>query len=165
MYLEQLRSKGLVLGKNVSFQEGIFIDPSHCYLIAIGDGCTFAPNVRLIAHDASTKKLVNATRLGRIRIGARCFIGDSVLVLPGVTIGDECIVGAGSVVSRDIPAGSVAAGNPARVIKSTAEYRKFHAERLAAGRKFGVQFQATTSTPADRLEVHAALDAGPAYID
>lgn len=53
-----------------------------------------------------------------ITVGSDVWIGGHVCVLPGVTIGDRCVIGAGSVVTKDIPAGSVAAGNPCRVIKS-----------------------------------------------
>ncbi len=60
--------------------------------------------------------------MGRIRVGNNCFIGHSVIVLPGVTIGDNVIIGAGSVVSRNIPSDSVAAGVPAKVICSLDEY-------------------------------------------
>lgn len=164
-HLETLRARGLVLGNNVSFQEGLFIDPSHCFLVAIGDDCVFAPNVRLIAHDASTKMVAGATRLGRVHIGSRCFLGDSVIVLPGVSIGDDCIIGAGSVVSRDVPAGSVAAGNPARVLKQTAEYREQHLRLREAGRSFGTGYHIPGITDARRAELQEALDRGPVYLD
>jgi acetyltransferase-like isoleucine patch superfamily enzyme len=52
-----------------------------------------------------------------VRIGDNCFIGAHSIILPGVTIGDGCIVAAGSVVARDVPAGSLVAGNPARVVE------------------------------------------------
>lgn len=52
-----------------------------------------------------------------VRIGDRVWIGEQVAILPGVTIGDDAVIGAGSVVTHDIPAGCIAAGNPARVIK------------------------------------------------
>lgn len=58
-----------------------------------------------------------------INIGSNVYFGINCIVLPGVTIGDNVIVGAGSIVTRDIPAGSVAVGSPARVIKSVEEYR------------------------------------------
>jgi maltose O-acetyltransferase len=164
-YLDMLRSRGLVLGSNVSFEDGVFIDPSHCFLVSIGDDCVFAPNVRLIAHDASTKKLAGATRLGTISIGKRCFLGDSVIILPGVHIGDDCIIGAGSVVSRDVPPGSVAAGNPARVLKSIAELRERHRGLRAAGRTFGTGYHIPGITAAKRVEVLEALKTGPVYID
>lgn len=60
-----------------------------------------------------------------VHIGKNCFIGDRTIVLPGVTIGDEVVIGAGSVVTKDIPSNSVAVGNPARVIKSGIHYGKF----------------------------------------
>jgi len=90
--------------------------------------------VRLVAHDASTKHHLGYTRLGRIDIGENCFIGDSVIVLPGVKIGAHSIVGAGSVVTRDIPARSVAAGNPARVIATLEEYLE-KIKALSAGKQ------------------------------
>ncbi len=121
-YIKKLRERGLVLGKNVSIIDTFFFDPSHCFLISIGDNCIIAPGVRLIAHDASTKKFLGYTKIGRIDIGQNCFLGDSAIVLPGITIGHGSIVGAGSVVTKDIPAGMVAAGNPAKVICSVNEY-------------------------------------------
>jgi len=121
-YLEGLVNRGLRLGRNVEIIDTFFFDPSHCFLISIGDDCTICPNVRLIAHDASTKKHLGYTKIGMIDIGEKCFLGDSVIVLPGVKIGANSIIGAGAVVTHDIPEGSVAAGNPARVIMTTNEY-------------------------------------------
>ena len=59
---------------------------------------------------------------GSITIGSNVFIGMGSVILPGVTIGDNCVIGAGAVVTRDIPSGSVAAGVPAKVIKTTEQY-------------------------------------------
>ncbi|OYU72524.1 MAG: hypothetical protein CFE32_23505 [Alphaproteobacteria bacterium PA3] len=52
------------------------------------------------------------------RIGARCFIGANAIVLPGVSVGDQCIIAAGAVVTEDVPAHSMAAGNPAKVVRT-----------------------------------------------
>jgi maltose O-acetyltransferase len=123
-YIDDLVLKGLKLGKNVDIIDTFFFDPSHCFLISIGDNCTICPNVRLIAHDASTKKKLGYTKIGRIDIGTDCFIGDSVMVLPNVTIGANTVIGAGSVVTKDIPPGSVAAGNPARVLMTVDTYMR-----------------------------------------
>jgi len=112
------------LGNNVEIIESFFFDPSHCFLISIGDNCTICPNVRLIAHDASTKKFLGYTKIGRITIGKNCFLGDSVIVTPNVQIGCNSIIGAGSVVTKHIPPNSIAAGNPAKVISSTDDYIK-----------------------------------------
>jgi len=121
-YIDGLIRSGLKLGKNVEIIDNFFFDPSHCFLISIGDNCTICPNVRLIVHDASTKKILGYTKIGKIDIKENCFIGDSVIVLPNVAIGPNSIVGAGSVVSQDIPPFKVAAGNPARVITSINDY-------------------------------------------
>ncbi len=122
MYIGELVERGLLLGRNVDIVEDIFLDPSHCFLISIGDNCTLCPRVRLIAHDASSKKLLGYTKIGKIEIRENCFIGDSTIILPGVTIGPSSIVGAGSVVTRDVPPYSIAAGNPARVICTVDDY-------------------------------------------
>lgn len=63
------------------------------------------------------KTLILAQKGQDVRIGTHCFIGGGSTILPGVSIGDSCIIGAGSVVMHDVPAGSIAAGNPARVLR------------------------------------------------
>lgn len=60
--------------------------------------------------------------MGCIKVGNNCFIGHSVIILPGVTIGDNVIIGAGSIVTRDIPSDSVVAGIPAKVVCSLDGY-------------------------------------------
>ena len=71
-------------------------------------------DARILSHDM-TRNLRAHTRIGQ-----NCFIGGRSLILPGVTVGDSCIVGAGSVVTRDVPPNSIVAGNPARVIYTEA---------------------------------------------
>jgi maltose O-acetyltransferase len=128
-------------------------DPSHCFLISIGDNCTICPNVRLIAHDASTKKHLGHTKIGTIDIKENCFLGDSVIVLPGVTIGPNTIIGAGSVVTKTVPANSVAAGNPSHVISSIDEYLK-KIERKSIGKKiFGKDYYIDKLDEEKRAEI------------
>jgi maltose O-acetyltransferase len=80
-----------------------------------------APSVQLYT---ATHPLDRATRAAGfeyarpIRIGDGVWIGGGAIVLPGVAIGDGCVVGAGSIVTRDLPPGSLAVGNPARIIRS-----------------------------------------------
>jgi maltose O-acetyltransferase len=121
-YIKRLIENGLNLGKNVEIIDTFFFDPSHCFLISIGDNCTICPNVRLIAHDASTKKILGYTKIGKITIEQNCFIGDSAIILPGVKIGPNSIIGAGSVITKNIPPNAIAAGNPAKVIFSMDKY-------------------------------------------
>lgn len=79
-YLDSLKKKGLKVGNNVSIVADFFFDPSHCFLITIGDDVTFAPNIRLIAHDASMKSALGYTRIAPINIERGAFLGDSSII-------------------------------------------------------------------------------------
>lgn len=124
--LEQLYAMGLTAGKNFNPQHGFNLDPSHCWLTTIGDDVTLGPRVQILAHDASMHGALGYTRIGRVTIGDRVFIGAGSIVLPGVTIGSDVVVGAGSVVTKDIPSGKVFAGNPAREICDTEAFLNKH---------------------------------------
>lgn len=139
-YINMLKSEGLVVGSNFNMQEEVIIDRSHIWLIEIGDNVTLAPRVHILAHDASTKKQLGYTKLGRVRIGNNVFIGASTIVLPNVKIGNKVIVGAGSVVSKDIPENSVAVGNPARVISTYDEYMAKNKKQMEEKPLFGSEY-------------------------
>jgi maltose O-acetyltransferase len=98
----------------------VFLDPAP---IHIGDQTMLAPNVQLLTADHPREAAVRVAgrELARpITIGPRVWIGGGVIVCPGVSIGAETTIGAGSVVVRDVPAGVIAAGNPCRVIRRLA---------------------------------------------
>lgn len=118
-----LVKRGLKVGRNFNRQQGCYIDPTHCYLIEIGDDVTMSIRVVLMAHDASTKKIIGYTKIGKIKIGDRVFIGANATVLPNVTIGDDSVIAAGSVVTRDVPAGVIVAGIPAKKIGTIEEMK------------------------------------------
>ena len=120
--LEIAVSDGLKMGEGCAVMDGCIIDPGHCWLIEIGDRVTLAPRVHILAHDASTKRPLGYTALGRVKIGSDVFVGAGTIILPGVEIGDRVVIGAGSVVSKNIPANSVVVGNPAHVIDSFGDY-------------------------------------------
>jgi galactoside O-acetyltransferase len=61
-----------------------------------------------------------------VRIGRNCWLGAGVIVMPGVTIGDNTVIGAGSVVTKDIPSGVVAVGNPCKVLREVGEHDKIY---------------------------------------
>jgi len=91
-----------------------------CARVEIGDDVFFAPSVQLYpaTHPLDAQARISGRELAKpIRIGSRVWIGGGALVLPGVSIGDETVVGAGSVVTRDLPPRVLAAGNPCRVIR------------------------------------------------
>lgn len=124
--LEQLYDMGLTAGRNFNPQLGFNLDPSHCWLITIGDDVTFGPKVQVLAHDASMHGALGYTKIARVTIGDRVFIGAGSIVMPGVTIGSDVIVGAGSLVTKDIPAGEVWAGNPAQKLGTTDAFLNKH---------------------------------------
>ena len=120
--IQRLMRRGLVVGKNFRMGDGAIIDPSHCWHISIGDDVRLARRAIIFAHDGSTSKFVNHMRIGKVTIGNRVFIGACSIILPGVSIGSNVIIGVGSVVTHDIPDGVVAAGNPAEVIGSIEDF-------------------------------------------
>jgi len=119
--VKQYIKRGLIVGKNFNMQHEVILD-SHTWHIEIGDDVTLAPRVHILTHDASTKRHLNYTRLGKVKIGNRVFVGAASIILPGVMIGDDVVVGAGSIVTCDIPEGHVVAGNPAKIICTIEEF-------------------------------------------
>jgi maltose O-acetyltransferase len=103
---------------------GVKFDSPHSFLTSIGDDCVIAPKVGFLNHDASTFIYNRSARIGKIIIKENCFIGANSILLPGIEIGPNTIIGAGSVVTTSIPPNSIAAGNPAKVIKSLDGYFK-----------------------------------------
>lgn len=108
---------------------------SEPYLISIGHHVTISNDVAFITHDGATwvvRHLPGYERLikyGRIDIFDNCFIGMGAIILPGVRIGPNSVVAAGSVVVKDVAPGTVVVGNPARVVTTVEEY----AARALAG--------------------------------
>lgn len=110
------------LGKCVYANFGLtLVDDTH---IHIGDYTMLGPNVVLAtgAHPVLPELRERGLQFNMpVRIGRNCWLGAGVIVLPGVSIGDNSVIGAGSVVTRDIPANVVAAGNPCRVLRPIGE--------------------------------------------
>ena len=107
------------LGRNVYANYNLTI--LDCALVTIGDNVFMAPNVVLstAGHPVEVAPRIAGWEFARpITIGDNVWLGAGVLVMPGVTIGAGTTVGAGSVVTRDIPAGVVAVGNPCRVLRA-----------------------------------------------
>ena len=89
---EVLIKRGMKVGKDFNRQQGCFLDPTHCFLITIGDDVTMSIRVTVMAHDASTKKNLGYTKIGQVHIGNHVFIGANTTILPGVTIGDYAVI-------------------------------------------------------------------------
>lgn len=120
--VKNLIKNGLRVGENFTMMSGCIIDYSHCWLITIGNNVTLAPRVHILAHDASTKKFLNYTKIGLVEIGDNVFVGAGSIILPNVKIGSNVVIGAGSVITKDVPNDSLVAGNPAKIICTLTEY-------------------------------------------
>ena len=118
--IEVFRSRGVKIGQNVDIINSQ-IDYCFSNLITIGNNVTIT-NATILAHDASTKKFIGYSKVGRVNIGDDVFIGYGAIVLPNTTIGNKVIVGAGTVVAKDIPDNVVVVGNPCRIICSFDDY-------------------------------------------
>jgi acetyltransferase-like isoleucine patch superfamily enzyme len=122
------RKRGVVIGSNCYINHDVFLERG----VVIGDDTTVTLGAVVLAHDAAAgtflRELEGTTPYDKITkraattIGSNCFVGGRSIVLCGVTVGDNCIVAAGAVVSRDVPAGSVVGGNPARHICTIDEF-------------------------------------------
>ncbi len=125
-----------------------------------------APRVHILCHDASTKQFLGYTKIGRVTIGNNVFIGSESVVLPGVTVGDNVVIGANSTVTHDIPAGSVAAGSPARVICTLEDYLEKERLRMAQAPCYGEDYTLRQNvTMEKRMEQKNALAGRIGYID
>lgn len=122
--MEYLRKNGLQMGENTQINSGFNIDSTWPWLISIGDNVTISTNVTILAHDASTNIVHQSTRLGRVAIGNNVFVGTRAVILCGVTIGENVVIGAGSVVTHDLPSNGVYAGVPAQKICTIEEYKE-----------------------------------------
>ena len=163
---EKLISMGMQVGKSFGRLNGVILDPSHCWLITIGDNVTMAPRVHILCHDASTKDFLGYTKIGRVNIGDHVFIGAESVVLPGVTIGSNVIIGANSTVTHDIPDNSVAVGSPARVICTLDEYLAKEKKRMATAPVYGEEYTLRQNVPMEmRIKQKEELDGKIGYID
>jgi acetyltransferase-like isoleucine patch superfamily enzyme len=132
--IKYLRRIGVKVGegcKIFSLNPGAF--GSEPYLVSIGSGVIITQGVRFITHDGSTflfrAEHPDLDVMGPITVGDNVFIGMNSIIMPGVTIGDNCVIGAMSLVSRSVPAGSVVAGNPAKVIMTIDKFKSNLIER------------------------------------
>lgn len=128
-YIKYLRKKGIRIGVGTKFRspETIEIDTSRPDLLEIGENVFIHKGNVIMTHDWAGWCFIHSHNdfipsHAKVKIGNNVWFGENVCVCKGVTIGDNCIIGIGSVVTKDIPANSVAAGVPAKVICSYDEY-------------------------------------------
>jgi acetyltransferase-like isoleucine patch superfamily enzyme len=119
--IKYLRGQGMRIGENCHLNTMSF--SSEPYLIEIGNHVAIAAGTDFITHDGAIwcfrDELENGDIFGRIKIGSNVFIGNNCTILPGTSVGDNCIIGAGSIVRGQFPENSVIIGNPAKVMLTT----------------------------------------------
>lgn len=120
-----LKWRGCKIGEHVFVGDYVRVDSGHCHLIEIDDYAHVTSGCRLLCHQRDLRNYRfgdNAAdlgyRTGKIHIGKGCMIGMETMIMPGVTVGDGSIVGARSLVTKDIPPYVIAAGMPAKVLKT-----------------------------------------------
>jgi len=121
---------GMKVGRNVSFALMTMVDIFFPELISVGDNSVIGYNTTILTHEF----LIKEWRKGPVVIGQNVLIGANSTILAGVTIGDGAVIGAMSLVNRDVPAGAVVGGVPIRELSRTSGEG---AERTPAGRNPG----------------------------
>src|SRR3954447_2492540 len=120
------RGLGVAVGENCRILGAQF--GSEPYLIEIGDHVTVASGVQFITHDGGVwvlrDKYPDLDVIGRITVFDNVFIGNGATIMPGVTIGPDSVVAACAVVTKDVPARTVVAGVPARMVRTLEEYEQ-----------------------------------------
>lgn len=122
--IQRLRARGVRIGEGCRIYTSDF--STEPYLVTIGDGAGVAGGVKFLTHDGAARlrksRRPDIQSLGRIEVGANSFIGENAIILPGTTIGSDCVIVAGSVVRGTIPDNSLVAGNPAEIIGRASLY-------------------------------------------
>lgn len=127
--IKHLKNKGIKIGENVVFfsPEQSNIDTQYPFLITIGNDVYISAGIRILTHDYSWSVLKREYgeifgSSGNVTIGNNVFMGADVTLLRNTKIGDNVIIGAGSLVTSEIPSNSVAVGRPAKVVMSIEEF-------------------------------------------
>lgn len=134
-YIKYLRSKGVKIGKNCILMDykSVTIDITRPSLVTIGDNVLIHRNFTLLTHDFVTRRFLEQYNdfipsSGKVTIGNNVSFGMDCKVLKGVTIGDNCFIATGSIVTSNIPSNSIAGGSPCKVISTIEDFYKFRKE-------------------------------------
>ena len=142
------RKRGVVIGNNTKIYSSVTFG-SEPYMVIIGNNCNITNNAEFMTHDGGVHVLRNLypdlkdidNFRGKTIIGDNVFIGNHACIMQGIKIGSNCIIGYGSVVTKDVPNNSVVAGVPAKVICSVEDYMRknqpffTHTKKMSANQK------------------------------
>ncbi len=162
---ELFREQGAQIGEHCYF--GVKQIASEPWLVKIGDHVGIAAGVLLLTHGLGWNyrdRVPDLQVFGAIEIGNNVNIGSNAIVVPGVKIGNNCLVAAGAVVTRDVPDGSIVAGNPAKVIGDVEDYFERAKKQWAEQRPPGYMPELEDGKPRTPREF-AALRAKPEHRD
>lgn len=120
-------------GRHVHFGKGVYanfnltmVDDTHIY---VGDYTMFGPNVTVATagHPLAPELRPQGYQYNAaVRIGKNCWLGAGVIIVPGITIGDNVVIGAGSIVTKDLPDNVIAVGNPCRILREINEQDRIY---------------------------------------
>lgn len=158
-----LRRQGCILGEKARLNCRIGAFGTEPYLVTLGDHVCIAVDVRFITHDGGVFVLKGMNRLADnmdkiapIRVGNNVYIGTGAYIMPGVKIGDNCIIGAGTIVTKDVLDNSVTVGVPARVIGTVEAYH----ERCMQG---GCLYETSGMTQKQKRQFYDAMKLRDTY--
>lgn len=147
---QQARKAGVRMGKDNQFLSNFW--SSEPYLIEIGDNCQITAGVKIFTHGGAKVARViepNFDCFGKVKIGSNVYIGTNSLIMPGVTVGDNVLIAAGSVVTNSVPSNVVIGGNPAHIICTFDDYYQ-------KNKRYNVDTKQLT--PSEKREVLLSLE-------
>lgn len=167
--LDDLKKRGLKVGKNTIISPACKIDHNYPYLVTIGDNCVIGPNVRILSHDSTMSNFVDEhMRLAKVTIHDNVILSMDTIVLPGVTIGPNVLVAAGSVINKDIKPNTCVCGVPARFYGKFDDYiaslNKDIKERPVF-KAVDLSQNEDEKDPARKKKIIKAAEDGPVYLD
>lgn len=120
-----LRKRGVTIGKDCSIESRDF--GTEPYLVTIGNHVQITSDVKIFTHGGGwvlRQEIPDFDSFGKVVIGNNVYIGNNALIMPGVTIDDNVIIGAGSVVTKSVPSGWIVAGNPAKKVGNIENFKE-----------------------------------------
>lgn len=147
---QQARKAGVIIGKGNQFLSNFW--SSEPYLIEIGDNCQITAGVKFFTHGgAKIARIIDSSFdcFGKVKIGSNVYIGTNSLIMPGVTVGDNVLIAAGSVVTHSVPSNVVVGGNPAHIICTFDDYYQ-------KNKRYNVSTKQLT--PSEKREVLLSLE-------